>query len=160
MPFSAHGNASKTRVATGTAAVEQFHWANLAGVNDFCLSMLEHFDRVEEEAGPFQEGSAEVQNELQRLLHNRCFSMLNFYSNPGFMKLYDDAIAALGNYDGRERPQSVQFLQQQLSQYGFVLTPRMWTRTDLLCIMILLLDPGLLYMNINQKKGEESDQSR
>jgi hypothetical protein len=153
-----HGNVfnSKRRVASGTAAVEQFVMANLVGDNDFCLAMLEHLGRDDDEVPE----CAETQLELQRMLHNRCFALFNFYNNIGFMKLYDDAVAALCGYGGKERPFDAKLLLKLLSQYAFVVTPRMWTKTEILCIMILLLDPSLHYFSINQKKGLEADQNR
>jgi hypothetical protein len=123
-----HGNVfnSKRTVASGTAAVEQFVIANLVGDNDFCLAMLEHLGRDEVPE------CAETQHELERMLHNRCFALFNFYNNIGFMKLYDDAVAALCDYDGKERPFDAKLLLKLLSQYAFVVTPRIWTKTEML----------------------------
>ena len=38
---------------------------------------------------------------------------------------------------------------------GFVLTPRMWTKIELACIMVLLIDPHLSYLGIEQKNLTE-----
>ena len=51
-------------------------------------------------------------------------------------------------------------LEAQLRMVGFALTPRMWTKTELSLIMVVLLDPHLKYMSINQKQGEEVLQNR
>ena len=156
MPVSAHGNSINSKTPHGTASVEQFHWAaSLNGDDDFCLATLEKLDLSD---GDEDEDS--LRPELERLLRNRCFALFNLYGNPGFMKLYDDAVEAVRNYEGKERPFDVAFLLEQLQAHAFILLPRMWSRLEILCVMFLLLDPKLYYLNINQKKGAEEDQNR
>ena len=88
--------------------------------------------------------------------------MFNFYSNSGFLKLYEDAVQALDDYAGKQLPFDEAFLLEQLRQYAFVLTPRMCSRLEILLIMFLLLDPNLHYLNIGQKSPqvEEEMQNR
>jgi hypothetical protein len=78
--------------------------------------------------------------------------MCNFYQNDGFLRLWEKAEIAIAAYEGQEEPSTMTSLAKELNKFGFVLTPRMWTRCEIVLIMVLLLDPNLHYLNINQKK--------
>ena len=156
MPVSAHGNPINSKTPHGTAFVEQYHWAaSLNGDDDFCLATLEKLDLSDGD-----EDEDTLRPELERLLRNRCVALFNLYGNHGFMKLYDDAVEAVRNYEGKERPFDKDFLLKQLKAHAFILLPRMWSHLEILCVMFLLLDPKLYYLNINQKKGVEENQNR
>ena len=156
MPVSAHGNPINSKTPHGTASVEQFHWAaSLNGDDDFCLATLEKLDLSDGD-----EDEDTLRPELERLLRNRCFALFNMYGNHGFMKLHEDAVEAVRNYEGKERPFDKAFLLKQLKAHAFILLPRMWSHLEILCVMFLLLDPKLYYLNINQKRGVENDQNR
>jgi hypothetical protein len=50
---------------------------------------------------------------------------------------------------------------QELKKFGFVVSPRMWTKLELLMLMVIILDPKLFYMGIRQKdRKDERDQNR
>jgi hypothetical protein len=136
--------ATSSRAAKGTASIEQFFWSTLSTDNDSCLSNLE---RLSNGAEVSPELEAKLTAEMRRLFRNRCVGMFNFYSNSGFLKLYEDAVQALDDYAGKQLPFDEAFLLEQLRQYAFVLTPRMWSRLEILLIMFLLLDPNLHYLN-------------
>jgi hypothetical protein len=97
-----------------------------------------------------------------RLLRSRCVGLFNFYDNVGFLKLHDDAVSAIDVYAGKQQPFDSAFLLEQLKEYAFVVTPRMWTGLEIALIMFLLLDPNLHYLNINQKNRavQEETQNR
>lgn len=160
MPASCHGDIpASSRAAKGTASIEQFFWSTLSTDNDSCLSNLE---RLSNDAEVSPELEAKLTVEMRRLFRNRCVGLFNFYSNPGFLKLHEDAVQALDDYAGKQLPFDEAFLLEQLRQYAFVLTPRMWSRLEILLIMFLLLDPNLHYLNIGQKSAqvEEEMQNR
>jgi hypothetical protein len=111
MPVSAHGNPINSKTPHGTASVEQFHWAaSLNGDDDFCLATLEKLDLSDGD-----EDEDTLRPELERLLRNRCVALFNMYGNPGFMKLYEDAVEAVRKYEGKERPFDTAFLLDRKS---------------------------------------------
>jgi hypothetical protein len=148
-----HGDSVPPKVAKGTASVEQFCWSTLSSDNDFCLSILEslshgvnHFDEAE---------TKETEKELLRLLRCRCIALFNFYDNACFMFMLREAEDAIRTYGGIESPIVPEVMQQLLRDRGFVLAPRMWTKIELACIMVLLIDPHLSYLGIEQKNQTE-----
>jgi flagellar biosynthesis GTPase FlhF len=154
-----HGDTALPKVAKGTATIEQFRGATMTCDNDFCLATLEalsdsSFDQHELQA---------TEAEIRRMLRVRCIALFNFYSNASFLQVHEEALRSLDEYCGKETPMPPEKLQSMLRVYGFILTPRMWTRLELVCIMVLLLDPSLCYLSINQKcrsKEEEEFQNR
>jgi hypothetical protein len=154
-----HGDSTIVKAPKGTGSIEQFFWANLSGDNDFCLANLEMLSQGKEVPREIEQ---KLQLESQRLLRNRCVSLFNFYGNVGFMTLFSEALEALENYGGKQDPFSLAFMFEQLRHFGFVLTPRMWSRLEIVLIMVLLLDPNLDYLHVNQKKQnlDEATQNR
>jgi len=149
LPDADNGNCAIPKKAGGTAAIEQFQWSTLAGDNDICLATLESLsngDSVDEDE------LQRIEKSALRLLKNRCVAMCNFYQNDGFLRLWEKAEIAIAAYEGQEEPSTMTSLAKELKKFGFVLTPRMWTRCEIVLIMVLLLDPNLHYLNINQKK--------
>ena len=148
-----HGDSDLLKVAKGTASVEQFCWSTLSTDNDFCLSTLESLsqrvDRFDEDE------TKSTENELLRLLRCRCVALFNFYNNTCFLVLLREAEEAIRAYGGIESPILPDKMQQLLRDRGFVLTPRMWTKIELACIMVLLIDPHLSYLGIEQKNSTE-----
>ena len=151
LPDADHGNCAVPKKPGGTAAIEQFQWSTLAGDNDICLATLESLlngDSVDED------DLQRIEKSARRLLKNRCVAMCNLYHNESFLRLLEKAEVALEAYEGQEQPSSMECLEQALKQFGFVLTPRMWTRCELVLIMVLLIDPNYCYQNINQKRPD------
>ncbi len=89
-------------------------------------------ERVEDDchwrspAGLHHEGGAE-------------FDTCNFYSNASFLQVHEEALRSLDEYNCKETPMPPEKLQSMLRVCGFILTPRMWTRLELVRIMVLLL---------------------
>jgi len=144
-----------SKVPQATANIEQFQWSTAPCDTEFCLSTLECLSMGKEITN-----EEELQSECLRLMHNRCVALCNFYKNNSFLKLSELAKAALGSYGGKQEPVPMEALEAQLRKVGFALTPRMWTKTELSLIMVVLLDPHLKYMSINQKQGDEVLQNR
>jgi hypothetical protein len=133
--------------------VEQFCWSTLSTDNDFCLSTLES---LSQRVDLFDEDETKsTENELLRLLRCRCVALFNFYNNTCFLVLLREAEDAIRTYGGIESPIVPEVMQQLLRDRGFVLTPRMWTKIELACIMVLLIDPHLSYLGIEQKNQTE-----
>jgi hypothetical protein len=143
-----HGDSFPSKVAKGTASVEQFCWSTLSSDNDFCLSTLESLSHG---VHLFDEDETKTEVELLRLLRCRCVALFNFYNNTCFLFLLKEAEDAIRTYGGIESPIVPEVMQTLLRERGFVLTPRMWTKIELACIMVLLIDPHLSYLGIEQK---------
>jgi len=77
------------------------------------------------------------------------------YSNPEFNVLYSEASKALDDYKGTEPIKCRSFVEKNLCQYGFIITPRMWSKLEILLIMCILLDSSMVYQHINQKTGSD-----
>ena len=147
-----HGDSFPSKVAKGTASVEQFCWSTLSSDNDFCLSTLESLSHG---VHLFDEDETKTEVELLRLLRCRCVALFNFYNNTCFLFLLKEAEDAIRTYGGIESPILPEVMQKLLRERGFVLTPRMWTKIELACIMVLLIDPHLSYLGIEQKNLTE-----
>jgi len=148
-----HGDSNVAKVAKGTASVEQFCWSTLEADNDFCLSTLEILSYGDHLFHEDETKSTEV--ELLRLLRCRCVALFNFYNNCCFLFLLEEAEDAIRTYGGIQSPIVPEVMQKLLRERGFVLTPRMWTKIELACIMVLLIDPHLSYLGIEQKNLTE-----
>jgi hypothetical protein len=77
--------------------------------------------------------------------------------------LYEEATHALDDYEGKELIQTRAIVEANLRSYGFYITPRMWSKFEIILIMCVLLDSSLVYQSINQKTGPartEDDQNR
>jgi hypothetical protein len=147
-----HGDSVPPKVARGTASVEQFCWSTLSTDNDFCLSTLESLSHG---VHLFDEDETKTEVELLRLLRCRCIALFNFYNNACFLFMLQEAEDAIRTYGGIESPILPEVMQELLRERGFVLTPRMWTKIELVCIMVLLIDPHLSYLGIEQKNLSE-----
>jgi hypothetical protein len=148
-----HGDSVPSKVAKGTASVEQFCWSTLSTDNDFCLSVLESLSHSVNLSDEVETKSTE--KELLRLLRCRCIALFNFYNNACFLLMLQEAEDAIRTYGGIESPIVPEVMQQLLRDRGFVLTPRMWTKIELACIMVLLIDPHMSYLGIEQKNETE-----
>jgi len=81
------------------------------------------------------------------------------YANNEFNVLYEKATIALHGYKGKEPIQIRAFVEENLRSYGFFITPRMWSKYEILLIMCILLDSSLVYQHINQKTGSETTET-
>ena len=138
-----------------TAKFEQFYWALLAVDSEFCIQTLEGLaaGRTVHEESAIEEG--------KKVLKKRCCTLFALYGNPAFEKLYDGAVAALDSYEGKQSPFTSGEVIRQLRTFGFVLSPRMWVKAELLMLMCILVDKDLNFTSINQKDGkDEAKQNR
>jgi hypothetical protein len=118
---------------------------------EHCISTLECLARnTSDHTG--SEFAAEYKLALAHL-QNRCIALARFYSNTEFNVLYEEATKALDDYEGKEPIRIRAFVEQNLRSYGFIITPRMWSKFEILLIMCILLDSSLIYQSINQKTG-------
>ena len=44
------------------------------------------------------------------------------------------------NYEGKQNAYTRQFMVSKLTQFGFVISPRMWSKLELLMLMIIIMD--------------------
>jgi hypothetical protein len=83
------------------------------------------------------------------------------YCNSAYDSLASTTLTELASYEGQENvklPHSTKFLES-LSAYGFCVTTRLWTREEILCLAIAILDPRLNFTGINPKDGVNSQTS-
>jgi hypothetical protein len=134
--------------------VEDFFWATLPNHTETCIDTLELL----------AEGKivhADVEKEGLALLVGRCRALHSLYANQEFQEFLAIAQEALESYEGKQSPYQRQFMLQELKKFGFVVSPRMWSKLELLMLMVIILDPKLMYMGIRQKdRKDERDQNR
>ena len=135
-----------------TAVVEHFCWSQGHWTMEECISTLECLARNPSDHGEFV---GEYKLALD-LLKCRCQALARFYGNSEFTVFYDGAVKALGEYQGKESIPTKAFVEQHLREYAFIITPRMWSRLEIILIMCILLDASLVYQSINQKTGHQS----
>ena len=135
-----------------TAVLEHFVWSQGAWTMEDCISTLESIAR-----NPSSDHSdfAEEYKFALHHLQNRCIALARFYANTEFNVLYEDATNALNDYKGKEPIKIRAIVEENLRSYGFFITPRMWSKFEILLIMCILLDSSLVYQSINQKTGPE-----
>jgi hypothetical protein len=134
--------------------VEEFFWATLPTVTETCIDNLELLA-----AG--KTVHADVEREGLAMLASRCRSLHSLYANQEFQEFLCIAQEALESYEGKQSPYQRKFMVQELKKFGFVITPRMWSKLELLMLMVIILDPKLMYMGIRQKdRKDERDQNR
>ena len=137
-----------------TAKVEEFFWAELPNVTETCIDNLELL-------ATGKMVHADVEKEGLALLAGRCRALHSLYANQVFQEFLNIAEEALQSYEGKQSPYKRQFMLQELKNFGFVVSPRMWTKLELLMLMVIILDPKLFYMGIRQKdRKDERDQNR
>jgi hypothetical protein len=128
-----------------TAALEHFFWAQGTWTMEHCISTLECLARNPSDHSEF----AEEYEVALAYLQNRCIALARMYANTEFNVLYEKATIALKDYKGKEPIQIRAFVEENLRSYGFFITPRMWSKYEILLIMCILLDSSLVYQHIN-----------
>jgi hypothetical protein len=149
-----------TTLPRSTAALEHFVWSQSTMTMEDCISTLESLAR--KPSSDHSEFAAEYKVALEHL-QNRCIALARFYANNEFNVLYEEATHALDDYEGKELIQTRAIVEANLRSYGFFITPRMWSKFEIILIMCVLLDSSLVYQSINQKTGPartENDQNR
>ena len=137
-----------------TAKVEEFFWADLPNVTETCIDTLELL-------ATGKMVHADVEKEGLALLAGRCRALHSLYANQAFLEFLEIAQEALKTYEGKQSAYARQFMLKELKQFGFVVSPRMWSKLELLMLMVIILDPKMMYMGIRQKdRKDERDQNR
>lgn len=144
-------SSARTDLAKSTAVVEHFYWSHGHWTMEECISTLECLARNPSDHSEFVEEFKVAMSHL----NSRCIALARLYSNSEFNVLYKEAAKALDDYEGMEPIQTRAFVEQNLLLYGFIITPRMWSKLEILLIMCILLDSSLVYQSINQKTGSE-----
>jgi hypothetical protein len=99
------------------------------------------------------------------ILRNRGTMLSKMYHEKDFEVMVDETIDLLKQYSGRQilADRDLAVFHKHLKTYGWVLSPQMWTREEIVVMCVILLDPNYLFFNILQKnisKDEESYQNR
>jgi hypothetical protein len=149
-------NSALPSLPKSTAVLEHFFWSHGQWTVEECISTLESLAKISSDHSEFRD---EYKLALA-LLNNRCIAFARLYSNPEFNVLYKEAVKALDDYNGAELIRSREFVESNLRQYGFFITPRMWSKLEILLIMCILLDSSLVYQHVNQKTGPERTEEK
>ena len=149
--LTALSSSARISVPKSTAALEHFFWTQGTWTMEHCISTLESLARNPSDHREF----AEEYEVALTYLQNRCIALARMYANTEFNVLYENATIALKDYKGKEPIQIRAFVEENLRSYGFIITPRMWSKFEILLIMCILLDSSLVYASINQKTGPQ-----
>ena len=97
-------------------------------------------------------------------LRNRGSVLSQMYREKDFDVMVDETIELLKQYSGRQilGDRDLDVFHQHLKTYGWVLSPQMWTREEIIVMCVILLDPNNRFNNILQKitQVQEKDQNR
>jgi hypothetical protein len=91
--------------------------------------------------------------ELKTSIAEVAKALAAFYKNKSYITLVNETLSELEDYAGPDMPQlphSKEFLNCLL-QYGFCVSPRMFTCAEILCIAIAMLDIRHHFIKIDQK---------
>jgi hypothetical protein len=116
----------------------------------YAISCLESFDR-----GDVEHPSVFKQLEARILALARGLAAM--YHNSNYLKMVEDTLNELEDYAGPQPaclPYSKKFVEM-LEKYGFCVTPRMFSKSEILCIGITMLDTRHHFNRIEQKSGNE-----
>ena len=109
----------------------------------FAIDCLESLDRGECE-------HPETWNGLVKRIKSIAASLASIYNNKSYNTMVSETLAELHHYAGPEAPRlphSKSFLDL-LAKYGFCITPRMFSKCEILCIGIAMLDTKHHYVRI------------
>jgi hypothetical protein len=141
-------------MSIATSRVEDFFWATLPSFTNTCIDTLELLA-----AG--KTVHPDVEKEGLAILAGRCQALHKLYGNTEFLEFLATAQESLDSYAGKQEAYSRQVMVNNLRKFGFVISPRMWSKLELLMLMVIILDPKLMYMGIRQKdRKDERDQNR
>jgi hypothetical protein len=117
----------------------------------YAISCLESLDQGDvEHPSVFQQLTVRIRDMAQ--------SLAAMYHNPNYTQMVTQTLQELATYGGPELPQlphSKVFLEL-LQKYGFCVTPRMFSKSEILCIAIAMLDTRHHFTRIVQKTGKET----
>ena len=116
----------------------------------FAIDCLESLDRGEIE-------HPETWSGLVKRIKSIAASLASIYCNKSYNTMVSETLAELEGYAGPEAPRlphSKIFLSL-LAKHGFCITPRMYSKCEILCIGIVMLDSQHHYVRIQQKAGNK-----
>jgi hypothetical protein len=93
-------------------------------------------------------------------LQNRGKMISKMYHEKDFEVMVDETIGLLKQYSGRQIlvDRDLAVFHKHLKTYGWVLSPRMWTREEIVVMCVILLDPKYMFNNILQKNISEDEE--
>jgi len=149
-PETPHGGQKTPAVqAIGTFSVHKKTFEVCDSVS-FAISCLQSLDQGEVE-------HPSTFGQLKNRILDMGASLAAMYRNQNYVKMVADTLQELDQYAGPEPPclpHSKVFVEL-LEKYGFCVTPRMFTKSEILCIAIAMLDTRHHFMRIEQKTGNE-----
>jgi len=100
--------------------------------------------------------------ELKERLTDMARTLAIMYDNMRYNDLVKDTLRELKTYKGQQKPRlphSKDFLDL-LTKHGFCVSPRMFTKCELLCLAIAMLDARHHFVRINGKTADEKKAHR
>jgi hypothetical protein len=116
----------------------------------YAISCLESFDRGDVE-------HPSVFKQLEERIRALAASLAAMYHNSNYLNMVEATLLELEDYAGPQPaclPYSKTFVEM-LEKHGFCVTPRMFTKSEILCIGIAMLDSRHHFNRIEQKSGDE-----
>jgi len=92
-------------------------------------------------------------------LRSRGSMLSKMYRENDYQVMVDETISLLKKYTGRQilDDQELDAFHKDLLTYGWVLSPRMWTREEITVMCVICLDPKLRFNSILQKNDKEDE---
>jgi hypothetical protein len=152
-PATPHSN-SVDAVAGYRASAASFQQIVDLTVTDRAIATLQSLDK----GGDI---SPKELNEWIECLKNRCQYLAQLYGNQDYIVLGEETLCLLENYGGREflTAAELKTMHDLLKLYGWVISPRMWTKEEVIVFCVILLDPRLYFNGILQKDKGSSGES-
>ena len=120
----------------------------------FAIDCLESLDRGDPE-------HPETWSGLVKRIKSIAASLASIYCNKSYNTMVSDTLAELEGYAGPEAPRlpHSKFFLSLLAKHGFCITPRMYSKCEILCIGIAMLDTKHHYVRIQQKAGNKKGEA-
>jgi hypothetical protein len=93
-------------------------------------------------------------------LCKRCEFLARLYQESDYTTLCVETLQLLDTYKGRQTHGDFAAYHRHLLQYGWVISPRMWTAHEIVVLCVLMVDPGLQFNAILQKDKGKSGEMR
>jgi hypothetical protein len=91
-------------------------------------------------------------------LHTRCQFLARLYREDDYMTLCDETLHLLDSYEGRQTDVNFDEYRRHLLEFGWVISPRMWTAHEIVVLCVILVNPCLQFSPILQKdKGKNGE---
>ena len=92
---------------------------------------------------------------LVRWIESSAATLASIYNNDSYITLVSETLTELETYPGADHPKlpHPKAFLALLAKHGFCVTPRMYSKCEILCIGIAMLDTKHHYVRIQQKAG-------